>query len=224
MGVGNAWGKWGGILDIELKTAQLLVSRICHDLAGGISALSTGAELLAEEGGMPDDEALDLISSSARQSTRRLQFLRVAFGQGGGENDNISLANLRTLTQGQLEGGRVSLAWEQDDERISIGAGKLLLNLCLIGSEALPRGGVLQVDSGQVDGRLGFAVLAQGDGARLTPEVQQALSVDVEAHDLTSRTVNAHFTAVLAEKLAADLEIQTTEGAEVRLAVLFPPS
>ena len=28
----------------------------------------------------------------------------------------------------------------------------------------------------------------------------------------------------LAEKLAADLEIQTTEGAEVRLAVLFPPS
>ena len=216
------WKK-GGILDIELKTAQLLVSRICHDLAGGISALSTGAELLAEEGGMPDEEALDLIASSARQSTRRLQFLRVAFGQGGGEDDSISLANLRGLTHGHLEGGRVALDWEQDNERISIGAGKLLLNLCLIGSEALPRGGILLVNSGHVDGRLGFAVSAQGDGARLTPEVQQALSVNVDAHDLTSRTVNAHFTAVLAQKLAAELEIQITDGAEVRLAVLFPP-
>ena len=52
-------------MDIELKTAQLLVSRICHDLAGGISALSTGAELLTEEGGAPEAETLALIASSA---------------------------------------------------------------------------------------------------------------------------------------------------------------
>lgn len=210
-------------MDIDLKTTQLLVSRICHDLAGGISALSTGAELLADEGGAPDD-ALDLIASSARQSTRRLQFLRVAFGQGGGEDGSFSMSHLRELTHGLLEGGRVSLVWPEDGARISIGAGKLLLNLCLIGSEALPRGGVLYLNSGEVDGRLGFAVSAQGDGARLTAETQRALSVDVDAENLTSRTVNAHFTAVLAQKLAAELEIQTREGMEVRLAVLLPAS
>ena len=183
-------------MDIEFKTAQLLVSRICHDLAGGISALSTGAELLTEEGGAPEPEALALIASSAQQSSHRLQFLRVAFGQGGGDGNSISMADLRKLVHGFLEGGRVSVVWADDGEliptgRIGLSAGKLLLNLCLIGSEALPRGGVLDIGVGQVAGdageQLGFAVAARGDGARLTPELRNAMAVDVDAESLTPR-------------------------------------
>lgn len=208
-------------MKIDVKVAQLLASRICHDLAGGISALSTGAELLADEGGVPAAEALALIASSADQTTRRLQFLRVAFGQGGGEGGTIAMAHLRELTSGLLEGGRVSLVWADDGERIALDAGKLLLNLCLIGSEALPRGGVLNISAAAVDGHLGFAVAAQGDGARLTAELEAAMTVDLNADDLTPRTVHGHFTAVLAANLGAELEIQAEPGAEVRLAALL---
>lgn len=209
-------------MDIELIAAQLLVSRICHDLAGGISALGTGAELLIDEGGAPEGDALALIASSAQQSSHRLQFLRVAFGHGGGEDGSISMAELRELTHGFLEGGRVSLVWPDDSARIPMGAGKLLLNLCLIGSESLPRGGVLDISCGHVDGKLGFAVAAEGDGARLLPQLKAAMAPDVDAQSLTPRTVHGHFTAVLAAKLAAELEIQADEDREVRLAALLP--
>lgn len=214
-------------MDIELKTAQLLVSRICHDLAGGISALGTGAELLADEatmteGGVADADAVALIASSAKQSSHRLQFLRTAFGQGGGADERIAMNELRSLTHGLLEGSRVSLVWQDDGAHIALGAGKLLLNLCLIGSEALPRGGVINISSAHVDGHLGFAVAARGDGARLTAEFHQAMAVDVDPQTLTSRTVNGHFTAVLAAQLAAELEIQADEGLEVRLSALLP--
>lgn len=209
-------------MDIELKTAQLLVSRICHDLAGGISALSTGAELLAEDSGAADADALALISSSAQQSSHRLKFLRVAFGSDGGDGDSVSMADLRKLTQGFLEGGRVSLAWEDDGQRIALGSAKLLLNLCLIGAEALPRGGVLSISGGQMDGQLGFGVSAQGAGARIAGELRSAMVVDIDAEKLTARTVHGHFTAVLAEKLRAQLEVQSEEGQDVRLAALIP--
>lgn len=215
-------------MDIELKNAQLLVSRICHDLAGGISALSTGAELLGEEGGVADSDALALIASSARQSTRRLQFLRVAFGQGGsqGGGEIIAMTDLRDLTHGLLEGGRVSLVWadggDSASNQVPLAAGKLLLNLCLLGSEALPRGGVLDVRAVQVDGRLGFAVAAQGDGARLAAELHQAISLNVAGQNLSPRTVHGHFSAVLAAELGAELEIQVDEGQEVRFAALLP--
>lgn len=219
-------------MDIELKTAQLLVSRICHDLAGGISALGTGAELLADEatmteGGVADADAVALIASSAKQSSHRLQFLRIAFGQGGGAggggaDERIAMNELRSLTHGLLEGSRVSLVWEDDGAHIALGAGKLLLNLCLIGSEALPRGGVLNISSAHVDGHMGFAVAARGDGARLTAEFHQAMAVDVDPQTLTPRTVNGHFTAVLAAQLAAELEIQADDGLEVRLSALLP--
>lgn len=209
-------------MDIELKTAQLLVSRICHDLAGGISAVSTGAELLAEDSGAADGDALALISSSAQQSSCRLQFLRVAFGSGGGDGDSVSMDDLRKLTQGFLDGGRVSLAWEDDGQRIALGAAKLLLNLCLIGAEALPRGGVLSISGGQMDGQLGFGVSAQGAGARISDDLRSAMVVDVDVEKLTPRTVHGHFTAVLAKKLGAQLEIQSEEGQDVRLAALIP--
>ena len=215
-------------MDIALKATQLLVSRICHDLAGGISALSTGAELLAEEGGVPEDDALALIASSAQQSTYRLQFLRVAFGQGGGDGGSISMAALRTLTHGFLEGSRVSLVWSGDDhDDIPLGAGKLLLNMCLIGAEALPRGGVLDVGGGRLAGDganmpLGLAVAAQGDGARLAPELSAAMAIGVDVDSLTPRTVHGHFTTVLAANLAAELEFQSDEDREVRIAALLP--
>lgn len=209
-------------MKIDVKVAQLLASRICHDLAGGISALGTGAELLADEGGVPAGEALALISSSAEQTTRRLQFLRVAFGQGGGEGGTIAMASLRELTHGFLEGGRVSLVWADGGERIALDAGKLLLNLCLIGSEALPRGGVLDISISMVGGQLGFAVAAQGTGARLTAELSGAMKVDLNADELTPRTVHGHFAAILAESLSAELEIQAPEGDEVRMAALVP--
>ena len=119
-------------MDIDLKVAQLLVSRVCHDLAGGVSALSTGAELLTEEEGVPAADALNLIASSAQQTAQRLQFLRVAFGLGGGEGGTITVAELRKLASEYLEGGRLSLAWDGDDGRMALGAGKLLLNMILI--------------------------------------------------------------------------------------------
>lgn len=211
-------------MKIDLKVAQLLASRICHDLAGGISALSTGAELLADEGGVPQAEALSLIALSAEQTTRRLQFLRVAFGQGGGDGGIIAMTALRELTHGFLEGGRVSLVWADDGETIALDAGKLLLNLCLIGVESLPRGGVLDIRTASVDGQQGFAVAAQGTGARLTPELAAAMNVDVRADELNPRTVHGHFTAVLAADLGAELEIHTEPGVEVQLAALLRPS
>jgi len=138
-------------MNIDHKVAQLLVSRVCHDLAGGVSALSTGAELLSEDNQMADDEALSVIAMSATQCASRLAFFRVAFGLGGGESDTITTDELKALVEAYLQGGRVSLTWAARNVRIGLMPGKLLLNLCLIGAESLPRGGALRIDVTQID-------------------------------------------------------------------------
>ncbi len=208
-------------MNIDHKVAQLLVSRVCHDLAGGISALSTGAELLAEDGVVGDGEALKVIAMSAKQSAHRLAFLRVAFGLGGGEDDTITTDDIRDLVHDFLEGGRLSLVWSADNIRINLMAAKLLLNLCLIGSESLPRGGVLRVDVTDIGGRLGFAVAAGGDSAGLRPGVEGALSADADVDVLTARTVHGHFTAILAQALGAEMEVVADQAGEIRLAALL---
>ena len=58
--------------------AALLCSRICHDIISPVGALNNGLELL-EEGGA-DEDAMQLIQTSARNASARLQCCRIAFG------------------------------------------------------------------------------------------------------------------------------------------------
>src|SRR3546814_3632269 len=70
-------------IKIDLRVAELLASRLCHDLVGPIGAVGNGLELLGdEEFGMADD-AMKLTTSSARQASHILQFFRLAYGMAG---------------------------------------------------------------------------------------------------------------------------------------------
>ena len=66
---------------VDLRVAQLLCSRICHDLLSPAAGVNAGVELLAE-GGDNGPDAVGLIGRSATQVARRLAFYRVAFGLG----------------------------------------------------------------------------------------------------------------------------------------------
>jgi len=70
-------------MQVDVRVAQLLCSRLCHDLVSPIGAVNAGLELL-EEAADDDGRALGLITTSAAEAARRLAFYRVAFGLGVG--------------------------------------------------------------------------------------------------------------------------------------------
>ena len=51
-------------MQVDLRVAQLLSSRLCHDLVGPIGAVNTGLELF-QEGFDDDEKALGLVADSA---------------------------------------------------------------------------------------------------------------------------------------------------------------
>src|SRR3546814_15179738 len=64
---------------IDLRVAELLVSRLCHDLVGPIGAVGNGLELLSDdEFGMAED-AMKLTTNSARPASNVLSFFRLAY-------------------------------------------------------------------------------------------------------------------------------------------------
>ncbi|MGB1876763.1 MAG: hypothetical protein ACPHGY_07545, partial [Rhodospirillaceae bacterium] len=74
----------------ELQLAQLLCTRLCHDLAGPVGAISAGVELMGTDPELIDDETMSLLSGSAEAAGRKLKFLRVAFGWSGGRAINFA--------------------------------------------------------------------------------------------------------------------------------------
>ena len=224
-------------MDMDIKVSQLVVSRICHDLAGSVSAVNAGIELIKDGAstsgqGALDQEAMSLVDASADQSVRKLSFFRIIFGSGGGADGSISLAELCDLSQNYLDGSKVNLDWPEQAsaqtgaQRLGIDAGRVLLGMVLMAAGSLPRGGVISIGVHYPDGGVGFAVVAAGDRASLGPEVEAAMSSDANIDDLTARTVHAHFTDILVKSLGGELEYSREapgEGiCEVRLAAIIP--
>ena len=122
--------------------------------------------------------------------------------------------------------GAVSLDWPVDsvaeENPLAKGAGRLILNLLLIAIDCLPRGGTLGVRIVGLDDGLGVAMTADGEGARLRPELAAAMAPGADVDDLTARTVQGYFTCCLARELRAELKVGADSSQQVRIATVVP--
>lgn len=209
---------------VELRIMQLLCSRLCHDLAGLVGAVNNGIELIEDMGGDPDAEAMGLIAASARELGRRLRYHRVAFGLTPGTAN--SAGEVHDLAKGLLNGGKIALDWTLSEAeaglRFTDPATKLLLNLILLGVEALPRGGAVAVRLEAADGGLRATVGAHGRGAQVSEPVRMAFDPKVPVADLTARNVQGYFTGRLAEQAGAELRLENSDSGSVTFEALIP--
>lgn len=211
---------------VDLRVAQLLCSRLCHDLVGPAGAVNAGLELI-EDQGADRAEAMALIELSAHQVASRLAFYRIAFGQGGEDGGTAALTDARRLTKRLLSGGGIELDWPEDAgfdsaAPIPTNAIRLVLNMVLLSAEALPRGGTLSVRFAELADGVGVAMTASGERAGLREELWRSLNSEISVEDLSARTVQGYFAARLAKQLAAELEVTEGPAGEVRLAVVVP--
>lgn len=212
---------------INMRVAQLLCSRLCHDLVGSSGAIHNGIELISEEGGA-DAAALSLVAASSGHLNNRLAFYRVAFGLSGGANRTMTVTEARDLANGVIASTRVELDWRTDalhgnGEELSFPVDEIRLALCLvlIGADALPKGGTLSVRWVATAGTE-LRIVARGVRAELPETLVAAMNPDVSADLLTSRTVHAFFMATLARRLGAAVDIDGANANEVMLKALLP--
>ncbi len=188
---------WSGPVAISaLDLAALLCSRVCHDLISPVGAIVNGLEVLEED---KDEEtrtfALDLIKKSAGTASAKLQFCRLAFGAAGSAGAQIELGDAEKAARGFLEDGKTTLVWNLPRELVAKNRAKLLLNMLVVATGTIPRGGTLTADV--LDN--GFRITATGLNARVTPATAELLSGQ------PSQPVDAHaiqplYTAILARE------------------------
>jgi len=206
----------------DLRIAELLCSRLCHDLVSPIGAVNNGVELMEEFGGA-SDEAMALIGASGRQAARRLQFYRIAFGLAGSQIAQ-SLDDMRGIVTGFLEGGKVAAEWDPATTQApeTLGWGKLMLNMVALGSEALPRGGAMTLSVVVADGQARLSVAVAGASCRLHEETREALNPAVNVESLNARGALPYFALRLAQRMGGRLEVQEPETDRLALVVAIP--
>lgn len=206
----------------SVELASLLCSRLCHDMLSPVGALSNGLELLADE---RDPEmrqrCLELLDQSARISADKLKFFRLAFGAAGGFGELIPVGEARVLIDGLVaSNARISVNWALSSEAMPKPAIKTLLNFGMIGIEALPRGGTLDIAAELRDGTSEIVVRSAGPRIAFDRDIGRALEGALPEGELSSRTAPAAMLHQLAQETGGGLQFVLAEDALVLGAVL----
>lgn len=202
-----------------LDLAALLCSRVCHDVISPVGAIANGLEMLEDE---KDPEmramALDLVKKSSAKASAQLQFCRLAFGAAGSAGADIDSGDAQNVANGLLVDDRTKIEWNVARAYMPKNKVKLLLNMCLIASKAIPRGGLLTVTVTGTGNETSARIEAAGPNLRLAHGVAQMLSGAPEG-PVDAHSIQPYYAALVAK--AAGMQVSArTENDKVVLEAL----
>ncbi|MEL7188579.1 MAG: histidine phosphotransferase family protein [Pseudomonadota bacterium] len=209
----------------QTDLAALLCSRLCHDMLSPVGALSNGLELLAEETD-PEMRAnvVELLEQSAKISTDKLRFFRLAFGAAGGFGEAVPVEEAQEVVTALASDAKgVELNWAIQSSSLPKPAVKVMLNLAQIALDALVRGGTLDIGAELRDGNVEIVARAAAQKLAFDETIGRALHGELTHEEVSSRTAAAHMVALLAQEMGGGLQYQLTDDALVLGAVLPQP-
>jgi len=212
----------------DLRMAELLCTRLCHDLTGPICAVHNGAEFLSEEGFNLQGQAVDLIVSSAQSAVARLQFYRVAYGRVKDQGE-APLAERQKMAADFFADSKIALDWpdshtDASGVSISLKMLRLLFNLLIITSGTLIRGGTIGVRIEQwEDGNNHLTVIANGTAIKWEQQTYDILSGRLDTSHADAKNIQCFLTRMLAEELGATMNMRASET-DVVIEVIKPKS
>jgi histidine phosphotransferase ChpT len=191
-----------------LDLAALLCSRVCHDLISPVGAIVNGMEVLEET----KDEgtrvfALDLIKKSANQGSAKLQFCRLAFGAAGSAGSEIDLGDAENVGRGFIQDDKVTLGWQLPRVLMPKNKVKLLLNMLLLATATIPRGGTITAEMVGEAPAAGFRISARGVNSRIPPNMPTLVAGESEG-PIDAHAIQPYYAGLLARAcgLAITLE------------------
>jgi histidine phosphotransferase ChpT len=190
-----------------LDLAALLCSRVCHDVISPVGAIVNGLEVLEEDNDASMREfALDLIRKSAQQASARLQFARLAFGAAGSAGAAIDLGDAEAVAKGMFQDDKIALTWASPRLLMPKNKVKLLLNLVMLATNAIPRGGALHVDVIAGEGDDGsFTLTAKGLNARIPSHAEALIRGEPESGAVDAHAIQPFYAGLVAR--AADMTV-----------------
>ncbi len=192
--------------DPGLSLADALCARLCHDLSSPLGTLMGALEMIADDADAAA-EALPLARDVAAELVGRLRLFRAAWSGDCGPLSAAQLADLAAGLPGQVRA-------ELDGLRggcFPAATARVLVNLLLLGGEALPRGGVVTL-SGEPGGDVVATI--KGPSAAWPAALAACLVGGAPALD-DPRRVQAPLVVLLARAAGLRLSLLLAPGAPV---------
>jgi histidine phosphotransferase ChpT len=196
----------------QLRLAEAICARLCHDLSGPLGTVLGALEMVAEEPESSPD-ALPLASEAALSLGHRLRLLRAAWA---GDCGPMAPADLSQLAAGLPPRVRIDLQGLHPSPFDPAGS-RVLANLLLLGTEALPRGGLVSLSGAPGSD---VALTVDGPSAAWPTILPNALADPYSVSLDSPRALQAPLTVILARTAGFGLFLEDPPGSTPGLATL----
>jgi len=192
------------------ELGEMLLTRLCHDLAGPLGAVDNGIEFLKEDNPDLRDKSMELIALSVREAIDRMVFFRQTFGRTA-EGNTLAWEDIKKIA-GQYFGQRhITLKWKIDKKNegkpLPALEVKCLFLLLLAASDTLLSGGTIACT--YANDRL--HIHAEGKPMKANPTLPLLLKKDKAAPAMDVKNASLFYTLCIAEQLKAKIKAESTE-------------
>lgn len=216
--------------NINLSVAELMCSRVIHDLVNPANAVSSGLTVYFDEKESGNEEgaahSLKLAIKGSNISTSKLNLYRIAFGLYGGGGGTIQIANVETTCRDYIDS--LSLPHTLNLKFANLESGevakevtKVLLNIILLSLECSQKASDIEAIVARLPDGWGIAVKTIGKRIVIRDDIARAISDDVLINELTARNVQAYFTYRLADDLNSKIELKLVHDNTLEIATLI---
>lgn len=203
----------------DTQLAELLATRLCHDLTGPISAINNGAELLEDEELDMGSDAFDLIINSAKEASNRLQFYRLAYGRVNDPSES-PLTEKRDIVDAFFATTKTQVDWSSPSLSIEVSQQltRLAMNLLIIGAGALIKGGTIQLELEQGEhGDKAVMLTASGEMLKMDEGDLNVLNGASKVTSMNPKLSQLVLTRLLADQDAIELQLEVDGEATLRM-------
>ena len=203
------------------QLAALLCARLCHDLVSPVSALGAALSVL-DDPDSPDmhDDAMELVRESSRQAQAKLEFARLAFGAGGSAPAMLDTRELQRLTEAMFSAVKPEIVWKVEAPGLEKSPSRLLLNLCIMGVDAAPRGCTVTVEATETAGTTRIRIVSEGRRARIEEAAGQALDGQIPENGLDGRSIQPFYAGLIARNAGGRVSARADEDRVEFVALL----
>jgi histidine phosphotransferase ChpT len=212
---------------IELKAtdlAAMLCSRVCHDLINPVGAIGNGLEVLADpsQGAMAEG-AQELIANSAKHARAKLEFARLAYGASSTAGTDLDTRECERVAKLLFEIEKADLDWQVPLILLPKHKAKLLMNMMLIASGAVPRGGTVTVKVEGPAGAESFHISSKGPRV-LMPQGVEDLVAGTPKEGVDARGIQPFYTGILARMTNMNAQLKLENDTFTFSATPLPPA
>jgi len=195
------------------RLSAYIASRICHDLVSPVSSVTNALDLM-DEPGDPEMkvQAEALLREGADKAAARIQFLRYAFGSIGLSSGAADIHDARKITEAFVKSHKPSIEWDIQTDHLSFSHARLMMNLVIMATEALPRGGVVSVRIRSEVGGMTITLTAKGDRARLKDDVAAAVNGTEPVDGWRAENIQSLFARMICDDLGGELTAKQSDG------------